>query len=260
MEKSQENPLIYEAIANVMKDIDAVPKDRKNAQQGYAYRGIDEMYNSLNPIFSRHKVFCTSEIVNSIREERITKAGGLMIYAILDVKFTFYTVDGSSVSSVMRGEANDTSDKASNKAMSVAYKYALMQLLMIPTKEDKDIEAHTNEATKKQAVAPVKAPAKIETLLATSQQKDVITRLLESPCFTDERRQKAFEKINQIDSKVAEKMIVALAKDVINHYIVDDAIVTEDERTRIKGSIDTMAMKDLLLLAKDLKTEATKNK
>jgi hypothetical protein len=65
------------------------------------------------------------------------------------MKFTAYTEDGSSVSSITVGEAMDSGDKSMNKAMSVAYKYALMQIFCIPTEEEKDTEFQTHEVKSK---------------------------------------------------------------------------------------------------------------
>lgn len=71
------------------------------------------------------------------------------MYSILTMKFTFFAEDGSSVSSTTIGEAMDTGDKSMNKAMSTAYKYALMQIFCIPTEEDKDTENQTHEIAPK---------------------------------------------------------------------------------------------------------------
>ena len=146
-----EKKLIYQKIADIMKDAPAVGKDQSNKQQGYSYRGIDDMYNSLHELFAKHQVFYTTKILNSEREERQTKSGGLLMYSILDIEFTFFTIDGSSVSSVVRGEGMDSGDKSSNKAMSAGLKYALMQLLLLPTEEGKknDSERHSHEVRPK---------------------------------------------------------------------------------------------------------------
>lgn len=128
-----------------MSLVGVVGKDRKNEQQWYKFRGIDDMYNALNEHLATEKVFFTSEVLESTREERITKNGGLLMYSILKMKFTAYAEDGSFVESTTIGEAMDTGDKSMNKAMSTAYKYALMQIFCIPTEEDKDTENNTHE-------------------------------------------------------------------------------------------------------------------
>lgn len=126
---------IYEAINNVMSDIGAVGKNGTNTSQKYKFRGIDAVMNALNPALIKNKVFVAPEILEQSREERANKNGGLNIYSILKIKFTFYTMDGSSVEVVTIGEGMDSGDKASNKSMSVAFKYACFQLFCIPTEE-----------------------------------------------------------------------------------------------------------------------------
>ena len=146
---------IYQSINAIMRHVPSIAKDRKNQQQGYNFRGIDDMYNALNPLLAEYGVFATSEVLNTEREERQTKNGGTLFYSILTVKFNFYATDGTFVTSVMIGEAMDNGDKASNKAMSTAYKYALMQLFCIPTEDVKDTEYVTHEVAPKPKLAPI---------------------------------------------------------------------------------------------------------
>lgn len=141
-------PLIYKKISDIMADCPAISKSQKNAQQNYMFRGIDIVMNVLQPLFIKHRVFAVPEILESIREERQTKSGGNLIYTVLKVKYTFYAEDGSSVSAIVQGEGMDSADKSSNKAMSVAYKYACFQVLCIPTEEMKDPESETPEISK----------------------------------------------------------------------------------------------------------------
>lgn len=143
---------IFSAITSIMNDVEPIGKNKKNPQQGFMYRGIDDMYNELQPLFTKYKVFIASEVLESQREERTSKNGGLLLWTVLKVKFTFYAEDGSSVSSIMVGEAMDSADKSANKAMSVALKYCLMQLLLIPTEDLKknDADAHVHEVLPKQ--------------------------------------------------------------------------------------------------------------
>jgi hypothetical protein len=136
---------IYQAISSIMAEVPSIGKNRKNTQQGYTFRGIDDMYNALNDILAKHKVFATSEVLHHEREERQTKSGSTLIYSILTVKFNFYTEDGSNVSMTMIGEGMDSGDKASNKAMSTAYKYAMMQFFCIPTDDAKDTENESHD-------------------------------------------------------------------------------------------------------------------
>lgn len=134
---------IYGAIAAAMSEIGAIQKNKKNQQQGFQYRGIDDVMNALYPILSRHGMFLAPEVLEHTREERTTKSGGNLIYSILKIRYTLYADDGSSVSAVVIGEGMDSADKSSNKAMSVGMKYALFQLFCIPTEEMIDPDAQT---------------------------------------------------------------------------------------------------------------------
>jgi hypothetical protein len=136
---------IYKQILAIMSDMEAIGKNKRNDQQKYNFRGIDDMYNALHPLFAKHGVFITSEIVSSSREQKPTQSGGVLLYSIVNVKFTFFAEDGSSVSSTLQGEAMDSGDKATNKAISAALKYALMQMFLIPTEELKDADQTTPE-------------------------------------------------------------------------------------------------------------------
>lgn len=128
---------IYESIAAVQADVDFIGK-KKETQSGsrFKYRGVDQVLNTLHPLFAKHKVFAVPEVLEVLgREWRQSASGGNVVYQTIKVKYTFYAEDGSNVSAVVIGEAMDSGDKASNKCMSVAYKYACFQILSIPTEE-----------------------------------------------------------------------------------------------------------------------------
>lgn len=143
-------PLIFKLIGKAIGEVGAIKKEKeaKNyaGKKMYNFRGIDDVYNAINPVFAKYGLFIIPEILEKNREERERTSGekGVLIYSILTVKFTIYGPDGSSVSGTTIGEAMDTGDKSMNKAMSAALKYFLFQTLMIPTEEliDPDAEVH----------------------------------------------------------------------------------------------------------------------
>ena len=139
---------IFESITAIMQEIPAIGKEKKNQQQGFKYRGIDDVMNALQPILSKHKVFVVPEVIDQSREDRVTNKGGTLLYSMLKVKYTFYAEDGTSVSAVVIGEGMDSGDKASNKAMAIAMKYAFFQVFCIPTEEMKDTDAETPEPSR----------------------------------------------------------------------------------------------------------------
>lgn len=136
---------IYKAISAVMDDVGAVGKNNTNQMQKYKFRGIDDVMNALHPAMVKNHVFVAPEVLEERREERTTGKGGLLIYSVVKVKYTFYTDDGSSVDAIVIGEAMDSGDKSMNKAMSAAFKYACFQTFCIPTEEMKDSETDSPE-------------------------------------------------------------------------------------------------------------------
>jgi hypothetical protein len=134
---------IYTAINGIMSEIGAIGKEQKNKEQGFLYRGIDVVMNVLQPLLIKHKVFVYPEVLEQLRNERVTNKGGTLLYSVLKIKYTFCAMDGSSVTTTVIGEGMDSGDKASNKAMSIAFKYACFQVFCIPTEEMKDPDAET---------------------------------------------------------------------------------------------------------------------
>lgn len=136
---------IYEAITSIMDEGYAISKGKRNQQQGFMYRGIDDVMNTFQPLMAKNHIFVVPEVLDQTREERVTDKGKTLMYCIAKIKYTFYAEDGSSVSAVVIGEGMDSGDKASNKAMAVAMKYAMFQVFCIPTEEMPDPDATTPE-------------------------------------------------------------------------------------------------------------------
>ena len=181
--------LIHQKLIACLRDIEAIGKNSKNQQQGFAYRGIDAVYNALNPILAKHGVFTAPEVVSVSREERQTKSGSNLLYSVVTMKHNFYAEDGSSVSTTVVGEGMDSGDKATNKAMAIAHKYALFQIFCIPTEDMADPDQHSHEVEpkpKKPAAAtePPPAPIKPETeakmkfYLGTPKGKELVEKWL----------------------------------------------------------------------------------
>lgn len=155
-----QSPDVYRAIAYVMKEIGkaGISKDRKNQQQGYSFRGIDEVMNALNPILSDAALVILPRMMSRTQEERTTAKGGLLFYVVVEAQFDFVSAkDGTKHTAVMYGEAMDSADKATNKAMSAALKYACLQVFCIPTEGMDDADAVTHTPEPKQQSAPQQA-------------------------------------------------------------------------------------------------------
>ena len=136
---------IYQSIIGVMSEIGAISKDKTNTQQGFKYRGIDEVMNTLQPLLIKNNVFVVPEVLEQTREDKVSSKGTLLIYSICKIKFTFYADDGSNLTAVTIGEGMDSGDKATNKAMAIAFKYACFQVFCIPTEEMKDPDDESHE-------------------------------------------------------------------------------------------------------------------
>lgn len=154
---------IYDAIPKIMADIPAIGKDRKNVQQGYQFRGIDDVYNVAQPIFAKHGVFMRAEILDVQQEERQSRSGGTLIYTRIKTRYYFTASDGSSIYTDVLGEGMDSGDKAANKAMSVGQKYAILQVFCIPTDDMKDPECESPEPAPKPAAPKPPAASKPKT-------------------------------------------------------------------------------------------------
>lgn len=143
---------VYSAICAVQADLakEGITKSRRNQQQGYNFRGIDDVYNVLSPLLARHGLCILPRVLSRDCVERTTAKGGILFYVNVDVEFDFVAAeDGSKHTVRTSGEAMDSGDKATNKAMSAAYKYAAFQAFAIPTEGDNDADATTHEPVTK---------------------------------------------------------------------------------------------------------------
>lgn len=140
-------PKVYGAIAAVMADMASagIGKDRKNQQQGFSFRGIDDVYNALAPTLSKHKLCMLPRVTAREVTERQTKSGGTLFYTILTMEFDLVAEDGSKHTVCTIGEAMDSADKSTNKAMSAAYKYACFMAFCVPVEGTPDADAETPE-------------------------------------------------------------------------------------------------------------------
>lgn len=165
---------IFAAILSVMHDVEGIGKNQKNQAQGYNFRGVEAAYNALNPCMAKHGVFTTSEILSRESDSMQTKSGGTMYRETIHARYHFWAADGSSVSADAIGQAMDSGDKAANKAMSFAHKYALMQTFLVPfmRPDDGDFDSPMHEGSKEAAQAVGKRRI-AETAIPKSQPTDL---------------------------------------------------------------------------------------
>lgn len=139
---------VYQAINKVQAELATIgiTKDKRNQQQGYNFRGIDDVYNVISPLLAKHGLCILPRVLSRTVTEKLTSKGGNMFYVAVEVEFDFVSSeDGTKHTVKTFGEAMDSGDKATNKAMSAAYKYAAFQAFAIPTEGDNDADAHTHE-------------------------------------------------------------------------------------------------------------------
>ena len=150
---------IYPALLGVLTDLPAIGKDQRNTQQNYQYRGLETITGTLKPLLVKHKVAVVPTVLESRHELRAASGDRQMPMTYLRVRFAFTSLeDGSTVEAVTEGEGSDYGDKGSNKAMSAAFKYALVQTLCIADFDDSDAESPEHD-THKQAARPAMVPS-----------------------------------------------------------------------------------------------------
>lgn len=151
---------VYAKIAAVQAELAkiGITKSRKNLTPGqnYNFRGIDEVYNTLSPLMAEKGLCILPRILSRTVSERQTKNGGTLFVAVVEAEFDFVSADDGSIHVVRSyGEAMDSSDKATNKAMSAAYKYMALMTFAIPTEGDNDADATTHEVAPREAAPTV---------------------------------------------------------------------------------------------------------
>ena len=212
-----ETQTIYKAIIGVMKSINAIGKDRKNQQQNFAYRGIDDVMNELHGALADNGVFVVPEVLNEERSTGKSKSGGELYYTRLKIRFTFYAGDGSSVSAVVIGEAMDSGDKASNKALSIGLKYAMLQVFCIPTEDEKDPDAQSPQP---QAGSMKPAQKKPQPAKWTAEEEKQLAEIFAAN----------FPDGSPVFSKEAMKFFSDLRKDFTAREVIEKARAERDKR------------------------------
>ncbi len=157
---------VYKAIAQVTSAMakEGISKGRKNQTQGYSFRGIDDVYNVLSGMLADAGLCIIPRILSRDLQERQTKNGGTLFYVTVEAEYDLVSAeDGSKHTAKVFGEAMDSADKATNKAMSAAYKYMAFQTFAIPTEGDNDADSHTPVVAPAAKPAPAKPmPAKVK--------------------------------------------------------------------------------------------------
>lgn len=167
---------IFKQMSTVMAAVKAVGKNGDNLQQGFKYRKIEDVADMMHELLADNNIYILPEVLDEKTEERTTSRGGNLIYRVLKVKFEYVSgIDGSRETSIVTGEGMDSGDKASNKAMTAAFKYSLSQVFCLPFGSfvDPDQQSHPESSPKKAEpkAEPKKGP-KLEEQLVEKMAED----------------------------------------------------------------------------------------
>lgn len=127
---------IAQALNEVMKAVGAISKKDKNTAQGFNFRGIDSVVNAVSPALQRFGVVVVPSVEDyEYATVEIGRNRTAMGHVRVKVTYTFIGPMGDAIKATVVGEAMDAGDKATAKAMSVAFRTALLQSLSLPTDE-----------------------------------------------------------------------------------------------------------------------------
>lgn len=187
---------VYKSIAQITGEIAAVGvgKNNKNQQQGFAYRGIDDIYDVLAPYLATHKLCILPRVVSRTVTEKTNAKGTTLFYVSVTVEYDFISgLDGSKVTTRMEGEAMDSGDKATGKACSYAYKNNAIQVFCIPIEPawDPDAVSHAVQDT----------PAR-EKMTINDQRFDKGLEAIRSGDFTVVRMRETYNLSEQQEQKL----------------------------------------------------------
>jgi hypothetical protein len=147
---------IYTAMGQVMAAVRHVAKRDFNDHHRFSFRGVDAVVNAVGPALRDHGVIVVP-VVQDVSYDQVATTGNKPATACrVLVDYVFYGPDGSTITTTVAGESWDAGDKATPKAMSVAFRTALLQALALPT-DEVDPDHHTYEQSKPDPLAQAKA-------------------------------------------------------------------------------------------------------
>lgn len=139
--------MIFPAMLAVMADVKAIEKTRRNEQQNFSFRGIEDILNELHDVCARHGVFALPQVREREATHRQTRGGSVLWTEHHRVRYVFFAADGSHVEAEVWGEGTDSADKATAKAYTSAFKTLLIQAFQIPTADAEDADRSAEEST-----------------------------------------------------------------------------------------------------------------
>lgn len=187
----------YQIITEVMHEVQGVAKKDKNTAQGFSFRGIDAVLNAVGPALRKAGGFIVPTVNHATYSTAQTAKGGIMNVVRLEVGYTVYGEADSLVFGSVAAEAFDSGDKATAKAMSVAFRTFLLQLLALPTDEP-DPDSFSYEAV---AAKPANHPAQYYLDLAATTEDVEDLRTLYAEAASDNQPASVLEFITNRATK-----------------------------------------------------------
>jgi hypothetical protein len=140
-------PKVYAAISAVGAELSktGIQKLQANPDDQYQFRGIDDVVKRLSPALALAKLCILPRVLERSVVERLGTNGGLLVSVSLKVAFDLVSADDGSQHTIEAyGEALDGADKATAKAMTAAYKCAVLQTFCVPVSGSEDADATTH--------------------------------------------------------------------------------------------------------------------
>jgi hypothetical protein len=172
---------VYLKIAAISRalSLTGIAKKHENKQQGWFFRSVDDVYNILSPLLVEQELLMLPRVLTRSCTQQPTKNNGTLFYVVLEVEYDLVSAADGTVHTIkVFGEAMDSGDKATGKAMSAAYKSATIQAFCVPVSGAPDPDAESHEVTVPIAASAVAGPApapvnkiQLNTLLAATKEK-----------------------------------------------------------------------------------------
>lgn len=144
--RGDNDPSIVQLLVEILGELPSIGKEgtAPEGMGGYSFRKIDDILNEANPLLAKKGVLPVPTVLKRVGEERQTRNGTALYVVHLKVRYRFYGAPrGDYLDAVVWGEGMDNFDKATNKAMTTAFKNALIQVFAIATGEpDPDSGEH----------------------------------------------------------------------------------------------------------------------
>lgn len=140
-------PCVFSAVVAITAELAShgISKSHTNAAEGYKYRSIDDLLDRLAPLLARHRLCVLPRALERQVASVADDNGRLLSHVVLRVSFILTSgEDGSHHSIEAFGEALDGGDKATAKALSAAYKSAMVLTFCIPVSGDDDSDHPSN--------------------------------------------------------------------------------------------------------------------